>query len=201
MKREALPAIYQHIASYPDYMREGEWHVDHQLGAAHRKELWKTYSPSWWIVGQKGGISNIAERRNPDYWWHPEVFALKLPFVWVPAGEGDRGGELHPWVHFGNHLTPETLQDSGLAKCVDDDKELLEWLELIAKEALSRGMLPGIQHPLIPFERVAMIWSGGTIEVDMNLAELCDYPFNRLFRHPLNQKGRATPLQSSVARF
>ena len=191
MKKDILPAVYQHIANYPDYLAGGEWHVDHQLGEAHAKELWKTYTPSWWIVGQKGGKSNIAERQNPDLWWHPPLFASQLPFIVAPLElRPEDEGKAYP-VHFGNHLLERTFQDSGLEKCVLDDKELGRWLKMIAEEALSMGMLPGIQHPEISRARLATHWRGGTVGLDeADVLQLSSYPFNGLFKHPLNRKGK-----------
>lgn len=189
LKREILPSVYQHMANYPDYLAGGEWHVDHQLGEAHHRELWRTYTPSWWIIGQKGGKSNIAERQNPDLWWHPSLFASKLPFIVVPPDlrSEELGKECR--IHFGNHLLEGTLQDFGLEKCVADDAEFDLWLKMIAEEALSMAMLPGIQHPQITSEKVAAHWRAGTIGIrEMNLTELADYPFNGLFKHPLNRK-------------
>jgi hypothetical protein len=191
MKKKALPQVYQHIANYPDYMAGGEWHVDHQLGLAHQKELWKTYTPAWWIVGQKGGQSNIAEKSNPDLWWHPGHFSLKLPFFSAPLclRPGDLDEAEH--LHFGNKLLHSTLQDAGLDKCVTSDVELDQWLRLIAGEALSMGRLPGFQHPSISRDRVAARWGAGVVEIPVaGLGLIADYPFNSLFRHPLNRKSK-----------
>jgi hypothetical protein len=190
MKRQILPAVYQHIANYPDYMKGGEWHVDHQLGAAHLAGLWKTYTPSWWIAGQIGGRSNIAEKNNPDYWWHLEDYSTKLPFVQADSGR-DYPSEVISKLHFGNHLAQGTFQDSGLEKCLDDDSELRAWLELIAREAIKMGLLPGICHPGIDLERLRNQWSGPVYHIDtVNLDEMIDYPHNGLFPHFLNQGKR-----------
>ncbi len=202
LRRKALPLVYQHAANYPDYIRGGEWHVDHQLGAAHKSGMWATYTPSWWIAGQKGGESNIAERRNPDLWWHPEVFSRMLPYVWTPASCAGEAPDLPSRVHFGNNLTPGTFQDIGLDKCVDDRKELVAWLELIAKEAISLGLLPGISHPGIPYQVISSIWPAGVVDAQgADLAALGDYPFNGLFTHPLNaSKSKLRPrIQTAVS--
>lgn len=197
LRRKILPLVYQHIANYPDYMAGGEWHVDHQLGEAHANGLWKTYAPSWWIVGQKGGTSNIAERVNPDYWWHPKRFAASLPFIVASQGAVPDLAQLRKHVHFGNHLLEGTLQDSGLEKCLDDDGELMDWMKMISEEAIAMGMLPGMQHPGIDREKLSTLWRAGALDLaEVDLANLADYPFNGLFRHALNRKKRKVAVAS-----
>ncbi len=189
LKREVLPVVYQHIVNYTDYMQEGQWHVDHQLGAAHHLGLWKTYTPSWWIVGQKGGDSNISERNNPDYWWHPEIHAPLLPMVWSAGGRSKKKA-FKGLIHFGNNLLKGTLQDTGLEKCVNDDGELTEWMKLIATEAVCMGMLPGIHHPSIDYDRVASVWSGRTLRLDgLDPAELVGFPLINHLRHSRDVMG------------
>jgi hypothetical protein len=187
----------QHIANAADYLANGGWHVDHQIGAAHQKSLWKTYVPSWWISGQGPGDSNIAHQINPPLWWHPSRYACQLPLVHY-AGDKEGCSDLQNWIHFGNSLLGTGCVDEGLVECVRDSQKLKEWLETIADEALTMGKLPGICHPEILLESVAEIWGRWVIDSSKaNLPKMTDYPFNGLFRHPVNRM-RERPMEEFI---
>jgi hypothetical protein len=187
LRNTGYDIFQQHIANAVDYLANGGWHVDHQIGAAHQKELWKTYVPSWWISGQGPGDSNIANKTNPSLWWHPPRYASHLPFVYHRI-DGADSKMLRQTVHFGNHPVGSSFVDEGLTRCVGSASELKKWLDEIADESLSMGKLPGVCHPEISLESVAEIWSNWVIEsTDADLEKMADYPFNGLFRHPVNR--------------
>jgi|GEM_PF-3868298 len=37
---------------------------EHQIGAAHEQDLWKTYVPSWWLAGQRAGESKYRQPKH-----------------------------------------------------------------------------------------------------------------------------------------
>lgn len=190
LHNRAMLKFSQHIANAPDYIANGSWHVDHQLGTAHQRENWKTYAPAWWISGQSEGPSNISGNNNPQLWWHPSRFSRGLPFVHVEDSLDSAGMDaVRQFVHFGNNLKYDTLEDIGLDVCVDSDFALGEWLEMIAREAIEMGRLPGLQHPRIPTDRLNSYWAAGVHRYReiADLGRLADYPYNGLFPHPLNQ--------------
>ena len=186
--KRALGRFQQHIGEAADYMARGQWHLDHQLGLAHERDVWPTYAPAWWLAGQEEGSSNISGRRNPRLWWHLTRFSGGLPFIHVgPDWRSDELAGTRGSVHFGNNLKAGTLEDIGLDACVHDDHALKRWLAMIARESMDMGLLPGIQHPSIPIERVRECWSAGAQPATSAETEaLLDYPYNGLFPHPLN---------------
>ena len=60
--------FYRHISYARDY-RGTDHHIDHQLEKAHRRKDWKVYCPKEWVVGQRGGRSNINGKVNPTKFW------------------------------------------------------------------------------------------------------------------------------------
>lgn len=189
--RRAMVIFHRHIAHAPDYIEQGAWHVDHQLGLAHERNDWKTYAPAWWLAGQDAGKSNISGALNPPYWWHPWHYSSGLPFIFAPQEiTPDQAEILRASVHFGRDLKPDTLQACALDAALAKPEGLQEWLIHIAREALDQGVLPGIQHPMLKLEQVASCWSAGVREfAGEDLSALLDYPFNGLFPHPLNESG------------
>lgn len=186
--KRALGRFQQHIGESADYIARGAWHLDHQLGLAHERDVWPAYAPAWWLAGQEEGPSNISGKRNPRLWWHLSRFSGGLPFIHVASGRGSEDlAEARGTVHFGNNLKTGTLEDIGLDACVHDAHALKRWLAMIAREAMDMGLLPGIQHPHIPIERVRECWSAGAQPATPDGIEaLLDYPYNGLFPHPLN---------------
>lgn len=187
VNRRAFQKIYQHISHAPDYIKEGAWHIDHQLGLAHERQDWQTYAPAWWLAGQEEGTSNVSNNLKPRMWWHSWDFVEKLPFIWLPSTFNySTQTSLDDCVHFGNNLRDSTKQDVGLDACIDSDDALLDWLKMISREALDRGMLPGISHPAISLDRINSVWkSGALIATDVDLKSLNDYPINGLFSPPI----------------
>jgi hypothetical protein len=187
LRNTAFNIFQQHIAAAPDYISNGEWHVDHQIGLAHQRELWKTYVPAWWISGQDGGESNIANQDNPPLWWHWKQWATDLPFIYLRSDQ-ESSQALKSQVHFGNHLGGSSYVSKDLGECLRGNVKLSKWLQQTADEALSKNQLPGICHPEIPIEKVESEWGNWVVDsVKADLAKLIEYPFNGLFRHPVNR--------------
>ena len=187
LRNTAYNVFQQYVASAPDYIANGGWHVDHQIGKAHQENLWKTYVPSWWISGQGGGESNIANQNNPPLWWHWEHWASSLPFIFWPSDK-DAGEEVHKYVHFGNHIGGKSCVSRDLNECQRGNLKLVDWLRRNAQEALSQQKLPGISHPDISIEEVVREWGKRVLVGDgLNFADLIKYPFNGLFAHPVNR--------------
>lgn len=164
LHQRAFRDFQMHIMNAPDYIAHKAWHIDHQLGVAHENRLWETYAPSWWLAGQQDGDSSISGRNNPRFWWYASLHSRKLPFVHItPGAPPEMLSRMEGKVHFGNNLKPGTHEDIGLDKCVNDPVALSIWLKMIAREALDRHLLPGIQHPLISREDVLREWRAGLL--------------------------------------
>ena len=156
--RRALARFQYHVTNAVDFATaRGGWHIDHQMGRAHERELWPAYCARRWLAGQRGGKSSITGRVNATLWWHPRSWAGRLPFVEVPGSAGFAPAG----VHCGNNLKPGTCEDIGLDACVESDEKLAKWLSMIAREASDRELLPGWSHVGISRERVAGVWKAG----------------------------------------
>lgn len=150
LHRRAFVRFQQHISHAPDYIARGPWHIDHQLGVAHERADWLVYAPDWWIAGQEAGASNISGRHNPRMWWFRTGLAPGLPFVVVPQRTGKAmDARLRQLIHCGNHLKPDTFEDIGLDGCVNNPEAMAKWMNMIAVEALDRGLVPALQHPVL----------------------------------------------------
>lgn len=180
LHQRAFRDFQMHIMNAPDYIGRKSWHIDHQLGIAHENRFWNTYAPAWWLAGQQDGDSSISGRNNPRFWWYSSLHSRKLPFVYIDA---DASPEVYSLlegkVHFGNNLKSGTREDVGLDKCVNDPVALSIWLKMIAREALDRHLLPGIQHPLIHREDVLREWRAGLLPpTEPTLARNSGYSFS-----------------------
>ena len=196
LSKKTIPRYLQHIMHAPDYLtlrlddkgqasfdRNG-FHIDHQLGRAHERRNWKTYTPKWWLAGHEAGGSNISGRKNPRLWWHWRGWGQQLPFVVVPANATDQERDwFRLYLHPGNNLLGTTLVDIGLDKDISDE-ELTKWLRMIAGEAIERWKLPGFEvpqkFPELP-DRVQNLWAAGICEASEEcVTRLAPYPFNGL---------------------
>jgi hypothetical protein len=191
LRRKAFAAFQRHILNAPDYIAHPGWHIDHQLGTAHERRDWNVYCPAWWLCGQEEGDSNISGRVSPRMWWHPWTYSHYLPFTYIPAEMKNQiPDDVRQRLHFGNSLHAGSLQDRGLEEVLESDERLRDWLTMIAREAMDREKLPGIQHAGIPLERVRKHWRAGVYALkDARLDEWVGYPWNDLFPHPLNAGG------------
>lgn len=197
LSSNAFVPFHQHIINAPDYFKirldsignvvvdHNKYHIDHQLGRAHELSKWNTYAPTWWLAGQEQGSSNISGNTNPRLWWHWRDRGRQLPFFFVPCDTPKRHlRKLSMHLHAGNNLAPNTMIDIGLKRDMSDT-ELLEWLKLIAGEALEQWKLPSFQSPrdsMHLLERVIKLWPPGVREANSaNIEEAADYPFNSLF--------------------
>ena len=188
LKSSAFAPFQRNITDFPEYLKRGPWHLDHQLGLAHERETWKTYCPAWWIAGQGEGTSDIAGCHNPALWWHPGLYSPRLPLLYVPPGSTAlREAAYRDKIHFGKSLKRKTLEDARLDQCGGSLPKLKKCLETIAREALHRALLPGIAHARISLEAIREAWGERVLSLEeAKLDEMLDYPFNKLFKHPLN---------------
>ena len=108
-RTEGMKAVYRHLHAK-------EWtakhHIDHHLGKFHETRETPIYCPEKWLVGQKGGLSNISNKVNKDLFWSSAVAAslkwnrpMSNTFVAViglhSSGTSATAGVLH---HLGVHL-------------------------------------------------------------------------------------------------
>jgi len=197
LNRSVMPLFIQHVMHAPDYFNvrlddggqavldPNFFHIDHQLGRAHEKNVWNTYAPTWWLAGQHEGTSNISGVNNPRMWWHRRDRGHQLPFYYIDAPPSSRDAALaRKYLHTGYTLEENSLLDIGI-KTPLDDAALLNWLRMIAEEAVERWRLPGFQVPAgVPDfkEQVRRVWTPGLLKVDRALLRaVSDYPFNGYF--------------------
>lgn len=194
LSRETIPRFMQHIMNAPDYFElcpddQGTvtidrncFHMDHQLGQAHERVEWNTYAPLWWLAGQDEGSSSVSGRTNATLWWHWRERGHMLPFFFLEHGASKPQRALaRRHLHPGNNTIGDSLTDIGLDKELSDDA-LLNWLRMIAEEAMELWKLPGFEvsekNPDLG-NRVRKLWEPGLLEVDEFLmSAVGDYPFN-----------------------
>lgn len=181
--RRALPAVIAHLERLGDYLRRGQWHVDHQLGTGQESYKWQTYAPSWWLAGQAEGESDIAGNAPEERWWHHQRYALSLPLVVVPPKAKLSGGKATALC-----FDPEPKRaEAAAAALTSRPLDFFVWCRGLAEHCLVRGLLPACR---LPKSRAAsVIWPAGCLQwPDALPAAPADYPFNKLFAHPAAKK-------------
>lgn len=72
IRGEMLLQAYRTLSeSVTEATFDKELHIDHRLGDMHATGEWNVYAPVHWMVGQRGGISDVAvtgRRLNVSYW-------------------------------------------------------------------------------------------------------------------------------------
>lgn len=157
--RRAMKGVFEHLWNVEDYRdsRHG-WHIDHQFGLGHARELWRVYSPIYWLAGQEAEWSNISGAINPRFWWHPGFWAKRLPFIWISDFSEDNFADSKQQVYLGD-LRQESSADTD---CSRDEMELR--LARIAKLALAQEKLPAVRGGSISREQLAGFWSGTVVD-------------------------------------
>lgn len=179
LHRRVYAKFLQHVLHAPDYIRRGAWHIDHQLGVAHERPDWRTYTPAWWLCAQEAGGSSISGKTLPRLWWQPFVYAKRLPLI-DATSSGDGAA-----LHF----------EDGLEAAMKDETALRRWLETAATRAIDRYQLPAWRDARLTAERVAKLWPAGVrVAGEADLESLRDYPENGLFPHPLTEPARVVRL-------
>lgn len=192
LSKATMPRFLCHVMHAPDYFgytttKDGwpqlcsnHYHIDHQLGRAHERRDWPTYSPKWWLAGQDEGPSNVSGRVNPRMWWHWRSWGRKLPVIATEPGE-ELPPELARKLHFGNTLIPGTYLDVAVKPRMEPGA-LVSFLHTIAGEAIEQWRLPAIQRPQDwprpEFEAtLEAAWKPGWATAEQ-AASIGDYPFN-----------------------
>lgn len=192
LHQRAMVRFLQHIIYAPDYQdalhKHGyKAHFDHQLEKAHRDGHWKVYTPSWWLAGQGENLSSINGRQQRENWWQlvPDGSQRQVPLVVCDAAPT---AEQHAALHFGKHLREsDPTWDDGVQASLSAD-ELLRVMEVVSREAIEHGRLPGIAaNPEKPelVEWLRARWRGPVIDLSSspNLDGLRDFPAAKSFRH------------------
>ncbi len=181
LHQRVLPEFYQHIWAPPGH-NEGSsgWHIDHQLGSAHERQLWNLYTPLWWLCGQEAGLSSTNWGHHPRYWWHPAEHSYSLPFIPLATATP------HPSLYVNTEDTPPTTFSS-----MEDKLALYKWLRFTAARALNLQLLPTFPSDIIPAALVKDFWPSGILEETdpAKLHALSDYPWHGAFKMkglPLN---------------
>jgi hypothetical protein len=81
--RAMMLAVYQHLNSKDWRDRH---HIDHHLGRLHMKRERAVYSPTKWLVGQRGDKSDVSGKTVPTRFWNerPVIAATAKPKIQTP---------------------------------------------------------------------------------------------------------------------
>lgn len=73
INKRFVQKFQQHIMHAPDYIAAKTCiHLDHQLGALHRRKQHLILAAHPWICGQGAGSSNILGKVKEEEWWQDE---------------------------------------------------------------------------------------------------------------------------------
>lgn len=196
LSKETIPKFLQHIMHAPDYVKlkvgdsgdtlyeRNHFDMAKQLGRAHERNEWKTYSPIWWLAGQEKVTSQKSEGENVRMWWNSRTRGQGLPFIYISSDSDITTRQLaQRYLHSGYNLIEDSLTDIGINGVLDDDS-LLHWLNMIAGEAVELWKLPGFEIPkenCRVVDQARRLWDKGVIEFDEALVSaISRYPQNGL---------------------
>lgn len=210
LSKSAYKLVHGHILHAPDYIEAYNkgWfpHIDHQLGSAHRRGDWKTYSPVVNLIGQKENQSFINGRWHPDKWWDwPAGDCYRfLPYVIVEndglfsevRGRFNRGkhrsGEVAKYLHFGWSLGPDKLSTIEGWENKKEPAKLWNVFSTVASEAFEQRRLPAFYGNEEQKDFLRSCWPGGTLTLSSlekhfigilgRLKEMTDYPWNGILK-------------------
>jgi GR25 family glycosyltransferase involved in LPS biosynthesis len=162
-------------------------HIDHVLQQAHEKCLWSVFAPTWWFVGQCGGMSTISLEQLPGRWWHCPAYARALPLVLFGEKPTDKDME----SCFFGEKAGEGFVDWRFTQAGQDAGKLVPFLIRLASEALVYNKLPAVfskelSQPALRQLGFACVLSGD------HVAELADYPRNNLINNGYYPKRKAS---------
>lgn len=82
LTRSGMKAVYLHLLRCDWHPRH---HIDHHLGRLHGSRAINVYCPTYWLIGQAQGKSNIAGRVfAQDRFWQPAKNTIQQPPPVVP---------------------------------------------------------------------------------------------------------------------
>jgi hypothetical protein len=176
--------LLRYLSDLELYTYDPGWHVDHALGHGHFMQRWQTYCPPWWFCGQDECVSDVsAGARLSRRWWPYWRYSRGLPFVIAEPGEPD----LDCYLMFDSDVElPEEHRNTFPGERADDAL-LIPWMRSQAAFALAHGRLPAVPASSVFASRLGKLWPAGVRYTGVaDLPGLCDYPYNRLFSHPMN---------------
>lgn len=186
-KRAFRPMLSHLLETERYFVADRPRHIDQVLQQAHEKCLWPVFAPTWWIAGQKGGLSSISLDEQPDRWWHCPAYARALPFVLLATEPTDF---ISRHVFFGRKAN-ERGEDWRLVDAARDRSKLAPFLTLLAQEALIYGKLPGLRTNELSRHDLEQMGFVVYMEND-DLAALADYPRNNLINNGYYPKRTAS---------
>lgn len=140
-------------------------HCDWTMGPFQAK--FKVYAPKPFLIGQRGGKSDISGNDDPKKFW--ATARHDAPVVVVRNATPETMAALRlRGLHHGYRRTGDICH--GLTKIVtarSRTSELRKWLDMIQGECASdRGLIACVNHPEITLEEVRAVAGGRVIEVD-----------------------------------
>jgi hypothetical protein len=167
--RRAFASVIKQVSDLSLYQANPGWHIDHQFALGIQQRIWQAYAPAWWLAAQEEGQSDIGRASFARRWWFNGCHFWRLPFVSLPETNLDTELIYQPEIPDGT--IPEDTLDRAF------------WLRDIAHEAWMQGRLPACS---LSVQEISRLWPGGHRQLGdlTELAQLADYPANRLFPHP-----------------
>jgi hypothetical protein len=165
----AFSSLIEQVSDLSAYQAHSGWHIDHQYARGIYDGRWLAYAPAWWLAAQEEGESDIGQHTFSRRWWITGDHYWRLPFVSVSETNINTEWVYHP------EISDDTVPENTLARAL--------WLRNVAHEAWMQGRLPACP---VSAEEITRLWPGGhrSISSLAELAQLADYPANRLFSHP-----------------
>lgn len=176
--RRGMLKVYHHLLQRPVFKAH---HIDHHMGRLVSQGRVAAFSPKEWLVGQRGGQSDIARQQDfPDRIWagSESVGVPQSPFVAVvgthSSGSSLVAGMLHTLgIHMGNRLggywdrKAGGFEAQGLAQLCEWAvpfpatslqhpagqvwARLKNWISSRRREAHNRQTLAGGKYPQLAF--------------------------------------------------
>lgn len=135
LNRKFFKPLYQWLTDYTEWSATPKGHIDHHLGRLHESQKHNIYAAGGWLIGQRGGKSDINNKVLPTRYWlsttpapplspsgghalvlntintHKNTKPTATPFI-VVTGNQSSGTSMIAWmlnllnVHIGDTLSP-----------------------------------------------------------------------------------------------
>lgn len=69
LNRKFFKPLYQWLTDYTEWSATPKGHIDHHLGRLHESQKHNIYAAGGWLIGQRGGKSDINNKVLPTRYW------------------------------------------------------------------------------------------------------------------------------------